>query len=164
MFAAEDMVLALFGSAAWCYTLSFCNGVMTFSRNSLPSAACHWSNCYDTSMLTHSCSSISSQGKQWQTFQYPKVFSYIALCPMPSCATVSLTITHWSSLMSASTHWSLRSVMAVLGWPVQGRLAMSLLPFLSVSPNAAHCWHPCRNLHRHGEINQRCWQQNCSPL
>jgi hypothetical protein len=50
----------------------------------------------------------------------------------------------------------LHSVVSVLGWPLQGRLTMLLLPFWSVSPNVVHCWHPCRNFHRHSEVNQRC--------
>jgi hypothetical protein len=83
---------------------------------------------------------------------------------MSSCTTVFLTVALQSAVMSASTFFSLHSMMVVLGWPLRERLVMSLLPSLTCSPRITHCWHPHRNPHIHNKINQTCLPQNCSPL
>jgi hypothetical protein len=94
------------------------------SRKSLSSAA-RWSNSKHTSLDTLLCSSVSSQGsQQQQTLDYPKVFiiSYMALCPVQICNTISLTITLWHPVMSPSTSCSLQFMVAVLGWPLPSKI------------------------------------------
>jgi hypothetical protein len=76
---------------------------MMFSRMSSPPAECCWSKCNDTFMHAPLCWAVNSWVTQWQqSFQYPKilVITYTALCPMPSCAMISLCFIQCCTLLT----------------------------------------------------------------
>lgn len=107
--------------------------VTFFSTKSLPLAACHWSN-YDFPPFC-TCLSAVGEPNNNKLSNIPKSFSSPAWhCGQwqCGCATISLTITIQSLVKSASTFWSLHSMMTVLGQLMWGRLAMFLLPFFEV--------------------------------
>jgi hypothetical protein len=134
---------------------------------SLPFSACHRTDCDDTSMCVLLWSSISSRGtQQQQTLQHFTIFiiSCIAVCPVARCFTISITVTHQSSVTSTSIFCSLYSLVVVLCWLLQGKLVMPLLPFLSVWLNVARFWR-CWRAHAYVEVVKRiCLLQNHSPL
>jgi hypothetical protein len=109
------------------------------------------------------CSSISSQGTQWwQTFQYPKTFCHLLHCAVSSAKLCyhSLTVTHWSSVMSTSTLCSLHSVATVTVTVVR-QIADVPAAILEVfSLNTTHCCHPCRDIHRHDKVDPLYLLQN----
>jgi hypothetical protein len=111
------------------------------------------------------CSSFINRRTQRQhTFRYPKVsiISCTALCPVLSCATISLTSALRSSVMSAYTCIALHSVLAVLSRRLRSRSAMYLLAFFRFFSGRHTLWHPYSNIHRRDEVDQRYLQQNCS--
>jgi len=79
-------------------------------------------------------------------------------CPFPSCCEISLTVTHRSTLMIASTFCSL--LLSMDHSVIIRRRAYSVLKF--VVSALWHCWHPCRRLRTHDEVTPRCLQLSCS--
>jgi hypothetical protein len=104
------------------------------------------------------CSFVRNQGTQWeQTFCNPKVsiFSCTAWRSTSSCAVISLTVTLWSSLISATTSL-FHSVVPLLGRPQSSDWA-------AVPSCKCFIWHSgAHALRTLVEVAHRCLHLSCS--
>jgi hypothetical protein len=96
---------------------------------------------------TYSCQGTfnSKWGTQWQqNFQHPKVdiVSYVALCPIPRCAVICLTIILWEP--SISTKICACPIPCWQFWSSAVRMISDICV-------AANCWHS----YRHTKLNNK---------